>query len=455
MDEDNNYLKYNKSDNELIQEYIQLFNKYSEGYEKDGIYLIILKKYKNFNITIYPLDVESFTYDNVISPNNLGFINFENCLEGYFDYEVNANEIILIILLESLSLNSSINELNYYFYSMNENHLERSKFINIFESNLILNDNITLKIIYPLKNYYNENSTLEKRNTEYLVDNIKSFYSKDPKIELYNLNNPFFNDICFKFSSEINTDMTLNDRRKEYYVNKSLCEDNCYLEKLIINNDYVKSLCSCQIKNQFSFNENVGVKDDIPLISVKMVKSILCYENAFNAKNIAKNPIFWVFLVFIIFLFLMFFVCIFYGNSILKKIFNYEELGNNREISENIEIKETDNIINSSEKDKKSKLNSDENIISDIKETKPKYSISNSKNSFNNKLVISKKKKSTINKNIDMHRINNIRDYSKHSSIYDFNINNNKKDSVNKIKSIQLNMGSSNTDKSNPPKKDI
>ena len=400
--DNNDYIKYNKSDNDLMKEYIQLFNKYSEGYEKDGIYLIILKQYKNFNITIYPLDIESFAYDNAFVPNNLGFINFINYFVGYFDYEVNSNEIILVILLESLSLNSSINELNYYFYGMNENHNEKSRFINISEYNLI-NEKMTYNAMYPLKNYYNENSTLEKRNTEYLVDNIRSIYLNDPKIELYNINNPFFNDICFHFTSEINTDLTLNDRREEYYINKSLCEDNCYLEKLIINDECIKSLCSCQLKKEFSFNKNAGVKDDIPLISVNMVKSIFCYNKAFNSQNIAKNIVFWVFIVFIIFLFIMFFVCIFYGSEILNKIFKI----NNEGISENIEIKETSNKINSSENENKNKLSSNNNQISEMNEIKGKYNITIGKNSSNSKLVFNKKKNSNIN------NIKNLKSFSK------------------------------------------
>ena len=451
--DNNDYIKYNKSDNDLMKEYIQLFNKYSEGYEKDGIYLILFKQYKNFNITIYPLDIESFAYDNVFAPNNLGFINFINYLQGYFNYEVNTHEIILVILLESLSLNSSINELNYYFYGMNENHYEKSRFINISESNIIIG-NIIYKSMYPLKNYYNENSTLEKRNTEHLIDNIRSFYINDPKIELYNLNNPFFNDICFQFSSEIGTDLTLNDRREEYYINKSLCEDNCYLEKLIINQDCIKSLCSCQLKKEFSFNKNAGVKDDIPLITINMAKSVFCYNKAFSPQNIARNIVFWVFIVFIIFLFIMFFVCICYGSEILNKIFKIKE--NNDEVSENIEIRETSNNINSSDKENKNKnkLSSNDNQISDINEIKEKYSITISKNSLNSKLVMNKKK--NRNNNIKIKDIKNLKSFSKNSSIYEFNNNIiNKKNSENNVKSIQLNIGSSNTDKSNPPKNDI
>ena len=75
------------------------------------------------------MDIESFTYDNVLVPNNLGSINFENYFSEYIDYEIDNNQIILVILLESLSLNSSINELNYYFYALNENDDEQSKFL--------------------------------------------------------------------------------------------------------------------------------------------------------------------------------------------------------------------------------------------------------------------------------------------------------------------------------------
>ena len=408
-----NYFDYYKYDDVLMKNYTNLLqdelNKQSGDYVLNDIYLVLLFKYKNFNITIYPIDVESFAYNSVISPNNLGFINFEKYLPGYNKYEKDSQQILLVILLERLSLNSSINDLNYYFYGMNKNNFRKGTFLNISELNLTNDDNSRLNIIYPLKSYYNNNSNLTKRNTENLVENIITIHSKDPNIELYNLNNPFFNDICFHFTSDNGTDLTLNDRRNEYYVNKSLCENNCYLEKLLINGNSVKSVCSCKFKNEFSFNENEGITDDITNISQINTKSISCIEKVFNAENIAKNPIFWVFLLFILFLLVLFLIYIFYGNLILKRVFHLET-SENKEISE---IKESVNI-NKNESIKKLSINSDIDNISINKKIK-KDSISSSQ--------------------------------SKIRIIPKLNINNKKEEK------IPIDLISSNNDKSNPPKK--
>ena len=41
------------------------------------------------------------------------------------------------------------------------------------------------------------------------------------------IQDPFFNDICFEYTSENGKDVTLEDRRKEYYQNVSFCEEGC------------------------------------------------------------------------------------------------------------------------------------------------------------------------------------------------------------------------------------
>ena len=232
--ENENYTNYNIFDKDLIDDYIRMLKRESDNPNSININLIFIKVYANFIISIYPLEHEKYVYDNVIIPNNLGYINFTNIFKEINDNmnnrKLNDNSIKLVILLESISYNSPLNELNYYFCEFNEKTQER-KFINLTESNFTT----LLNVIYPLKNYYKENSTINKRNSEYLVDNIKEIYSKDPKIQIYNINDPLYNDICYHFDTGIDVEMTLDIKRKEFYVNKSLCEDNCYLEKLIIN----------------------------------------------------------------------------------------------------------------------------------------------------------------------------------------------------------------------------
>ena len=44
----------------------------------------------------------------------------------------------------------------------------------------------------------------------------------------YNLLNPFYNDICYTYTTDNKTDIILKDRQNEYINNNlSLCEANC------------------------------------------------------------------------------------------------------------------------------------------------------------------------------------------------------------------------------------
>ena len=47
-------------------------------------------------------------------------------------------------------------------------------------------------------------------------------------MDLYNKNSGFYNDICYTYTNENGTDVTLQDRQKEFTSNnRSLCEENC------------------------------------------------------------------------------------------------------------------------------------------------------------------------------------------------------------------------------------
>ena len=73
---------------------------------------------------------------------------------------------------------------------------------------------------------------LSSRNKENLTDNIYNMYLHYPDVELSNISDPFYNDICNNFRTYVDTDMTLNDRRDEYYIAASLCEDGYEIVKI-------------------------------------------------------------------------------------------------------------------------------------------------------------------------------------------------------------------------------
>jgi len=50
-------------------------------------------------------------------------------------------------------------------------------------------------------------------------------YAKKKKIDLFDPNNYFLNNICFKFTSKNNTDVTMETRMTDYYQDITLCDN--------------------------------------------------------------------------------------------------------------------------------------------------------------------------------------------------------------------------------------
>ena len=66
-------------------------------------------------------------------------------------------------------------------------------------------------------------------------------------LDKLNKTSGYFNDICYPSTSDVNTDITLKDR-KEYFIrnNKTVCQDGCDFE--YYDNTKKKVKCSCYPK---------------------------------------------------------------------------------------------------------------------------------------------------------------------------------------------------------------
>ena len=355
--------KYHDSDN-LLRNYITILQNELSNYGQDTkIFLITSTKYMNFTITIYPLDIENFVYEQIFTTNNLAFANFTKMYENFINYEANSGELLLICLLEYHSKNSAIDDLNYFIYSLNE--ISYTGYV-IYPSgtDILPKFHSQLEISYSLSNYNNTNSKINQRNKEYLVDNIKEMALNYPEVNLSNISDPFYNDLCFLFTSDVNTDMTLNDRRNEYYVNVSLCENNCQI--ITILNKEVKnprSLCSCDMKTRVLFNTNPGLEDDIPLISSHNSKAVTCISTTFNKNTISSNIIFWILLIALLFLIAMVVAWILFGNKEIKK--NLGIYGENNDVSDlklSISNEENEKVLFSKENSINQNVNKKKNL---------------------------------------------------------------------------------------------
>ena len=297
-----------------------------------GIDFITCTKYKDFTITMYPLQVEDYIYTNLFEMNNLSFVNFTQLFND-LKYEIkNENEQILIGLIEYEGINIPINLINYFFciYNERENIIYQIKNLNNTSS-------FRIDVAYHLFNF--ENSNIPDKYSKNLISTIKNLHSIDEDLTFYNIDDKLYNDICYTFKSNENVDIAVEDRIKDYYIKLSLCENNCTLIN-IINKDKKenpRSLCRCQIKNDILFSNDsyTFINETYDIKKVKNINALKCV-NAFSSKNISKNYIFWIIIIFFgVLIFLFIFVCFCSNNSIenllkVKKTYIKKEKEKNR-----------------------------------------------------------------------------------------------------------------------------
>ena len=92
--------------------------------------------------------------------------------------------------------------------------------------------------------------TLDEHSLNLYV-NLSSF-----GYDIFNKNDPFYNDICTIFSSEDETDVLLIDRRVTYYNDSIiLCESGCDYSGYNAKTKLVK--CKCEVKKNITTIINV------------------------------------------------------------------------------------------------------------------------------------------------------------------------------------------------------
>jgi len=111
------------------------------------------------------------------------------------------------------------------------------------------------KVYYPLYN----SSNLTKLNLSFCQGTkieISIAVEINDTLDKYDSKSKYYNDICYKTTSESGTDIILEDRRNEFVDNNmSLCEENCEL----INYNYLtkKVMCSCDVKSEIPDNYDI------------------------------------------------------------------------------------------------------------------------------------------------------------------------------------------------------
>ena len=115
----------------------------------------------------------------------------------------------------------------------------------------------------------------------------------DDDIDKYNSSSDYYNDICYTYTSDNGTDVTLKDRRNEYINNNmAVCEEN--YDFIAYDSDTSKAICSCPVSESISqvsdmkFDKEKLKSNFINFKNIANIEMLKCYHLLFSSK-IIKN----------------------------------------------------------------------------------------------------------------------------------------------------------------------
>ena len=248
--------------------------------------------------------LEGNRFNLKISPTNSSF--FDNSTHVVFDkcekilrekYNISNSSILTLFQLELENNNSQslINQVEYFI---------------VTEDKVILNltacKNVSIEIKYSMK--------------EGIIDISDISVFLDSGIDVFNINDPFFTDLCYSFTNT-NDDIILEDRVKYIYQNYSVCDSGCTLNKE--NTKSTTISCDCKVKENINTTINpLNIQKEIESYDSNIFV-LKCYNLVFSFNGKFKNIGFWLILV-LLFANIIFLILYFINGikPILKYIFN-------------------------------------------------------------------------------------------------------------------------------------
>ena len=243
-----------------------LFNELQSIVDKIEIGKTYEKIEDDFSLYIYPTNSTFLT-----SVTHVNFSECESVLRKHYNIPESSIMTFFQVELKNNDSKSLINQVEYQAYHNNT-------FLN-----LSLCNNTNIKVYYSIK----DNSFID-------FSSVASF--QDSGIDIFNINDSFFSDICHPYSNG-EDDIILKDRIKDIYLNYSLCEQGCSYNEVDL--DYLTIACDCKVKDNIStvvYPLNLDQIIETPS-SFEIIK---CYNLVFSWDGKLKNIGFWIFLILVL-----------------------------------------------------------------------------------------------------------------------------------------------------------
>ena len=194
---------------------------------------------------------------------HVDFSECETILRKYYNIPYTQQITFLQINIENHNKNCLNDQVEYKVYNEQGNSLDLS-----------ICKNVKIKIVYEIKS-----DSL----------NVTKIYNyQNLGVDIMNLNDNFFNDICYPYSNNENSDIVLTDRISDIYQNFSMCGDECNYDNFNVSS--LEATCNCSVKTNVVTELEEGN-------FAKSIAVIKCYNLVFNFKGKLANIGFWIFLI--------------------------------------------------------------------------------------------------------------------------------------------------------------
>ena len=225
---------------------------------------------KKYIITLFKSEecASSIAYD-------LSMLDLANCPELLKQHYGIPHTLPLITLKLDIPRQGQSNQVAYAFY-----HPQSGERLDL---EICANEKVTVKIPITETPGVNVNEALD---------------FMEMGVNVYNISDPFFNDICIPYSVD-GKDTTLADRRKHFYQNVSFCEDGCEFKGVDLTT--LEADCLCEIKTNFATEvlDNPLTGDLLELFTSFNYAVLNCYKDVFDAKHFVINIGSWIMIGFI------------------------------------------------------------------------------------------------------------------------------------------------------------
>ena len=257
----NNVEIYDIVKNQMLSEYSHENSKSQiiEG-EDNGIYQITTEK-NELNI---------LKNEDLLDNYNFSLIDLGEC-ESILksEYKLNDNDTLIYLKQEKLSDKSSEKDIDIeVFEPYNKTKLNLS---------LCSQTNINIYVKLELSpEIQNLNEELQKLG-----------------YNMFDINDPFYTDICTPYKSSVKTDMILSDRIDDIYYNEDAqCQSNCYFSGYFLGSQYIN--CTCNIDKDKNVKEEEFRPEKIyesffEVLKYSNYRILKCYKLLGNKRILTKN----------------------------------------------------------------------------------------------------------------------------------------------------------------------